>query len=125
MNRRVLIISPKKELFDSFIKNTICRLGLPKEINYDFLEFKNHGEYEVSKFLDNVNSSSYSHFEVGIILFPLEENAYSYSNDQVRSLNNLLLSNGLKCMSIIIVGENGFLNNSSMRDLIKNYLEKV
>lgn len=51
MNKNILLIGPKRELFDSFMTYTICKLGLPNGNKYAFLEIKNDQKYEASKLL--------------------------------------------------------------------------
>lgn len=117
IDKNVLFIVPQKELFDSFMKNTICKLLLPKGFKYAFLEIIYDQEFDASKLLEKIKSSSFSHYDKGIILFPLEGNFYGFRHNEMPMLNEFLFSKGVKQMSGITVGRNGVLDGVMLINL--------
>lgn len=116
-NKNVLIIVSKKELFDSFMTNTIYSNALSEGVIHNFLEFKNDQEYEASKLLEKIKSSPDSQYDEGIILFPLNEKSNCFKHNEMPVLNDFLFSNGTKQMSGIKVGKNGCLEYEITRIL--------
>lgn len=136
INKNVLIIGPKKELFDSFMTNTICKLGLPKGNKYAFLQFNFYQEFESSRLLEVIKSSPYSHYDQGIVLFPPNSDydqgivlfppkkSYQFEHKEMPMLNDFLFSNGVKQMSGVTVGKNGSLVRY-IRDMLKTDLSEI
>lgn len=118
INKTVLIIVPKKDLFDLFMTNTI-KLGIPNGIEIACLEFENYQKFDASKLLEKVKYSLNSNFVQGIVLFPQEEISYEFKHEKMPILNDSLFSNGVKQMSGITVGKNGCLEYDITR-ILKN-----
>jgi hypothetical protein len=117
MNKNVLIIGPKKELFDSFMTNTICKHGLQKGNKFAFLEFNYYQKLEASRLLEVIRSSPYSNYDQGIVLFPLEEKSNQFKHEQMTLLNDFLFSNGIKRLSGVTLGHDGVLDGVMLESL--------
>jgi len=150
INKNVLIIVPKKELFDSFMTNTICKHGLQMGNKFAFLEFNYYQEFEASRLLEVIKSSPYSNYDQGIVLFPpnivydqgivlfpsnivydqgivlfpSKAKSYQFEPKEMPMLNDFLFSNGVKQMSGVTVGKNGSLVRY-IRNMLKNDLSEI
>lgn len=124
--KKILLVSPNKNLIKSFYNNTIEKLNLPTNLKFVQLNF----DYPEDAAIKNIyrillNLKSFKTYKSVIIIYPIDDIKFKYSSEEYTALNDLLCSAGLKNgISICTTALDGKLNNT-MQLNIKNYLNQI
>jgi hypothetical protein len=124
--KKILLVSPNQNLIKQFFVNTINKLNLPNNLKFVKLT-EQPEELEISKIYRVLLSlKKFNTYKSIIILYPLNNPKYKYSQEEFSALNELLYSKGLKNgVAICTVGANGQMEGYTITENLKSYLIQV